>query len=94
MSTGNTSDRENSESSTAGSGSTADRVAAMSDADLAAEYARMLQSVRYSEEKLAALPRPFPPEMRGYRSPSFQLYLDRKYLNRLADEVIARENAR
>ena len=89
----NTSDRTNSESSTPGSGSTADHVTVMSDTELAAEFARMAHVVKTSEEKLAALPRPFPPEMSGYRSPAFHLYLDRKYLNRLANEVISRKNA-
>lgn len=84
----------NKSASNGAAGSTFDQLAAMSDEQLAAEQARMLAVVSEAEKKLAALPRPLPPEMRGYRNPAFHLYLDRKYLWRITGEVLAREKER
>lgn len=79
---------------------TADRLAALSDEALAAEYDRMARAVNEADAELARLrkkkwwqrkPKPLPPELRGYQGPAFQAYLARKSLGPVRCEVIARE---
>lgn len=82
---------------------TADRLAALSDEALAAEYDRMARAVNEADAELARLrkkkwwqrkPKPLPPDLRGYQGPAFQAYLARKSLGHVRREVIAREEGR
>lgn len=75
---------------------TADRLAAASDEALMAEYDRLSAAVDRREKELKALrkkrwwqrkPPPLPEEMRGYRSPGFQLHLTRKALRHVQEEL-------
>lgn len=79
---------------------TADRLAALSDEALSAEYDFMARAVNEADQELARLlkkrwwqrkPKPLPPELRGYQGPAFQAYLARKSLGHVRREVIARE---
>lgn len=79
---------------------TADRLAALSDEALAAEYDFAARAVNEADQELARLrkkkwwqrkPKPLPPELRGYQGPAFQAYLARKSLGHVRSEVIARE---
>ena len=85
--------------------STAERLADMSDAQLAEEYAYAANAVARADATVAAFrPRkrwwqrkpkvtPLPPEQTGYRSPSFQAYLARKSLGYIHQEMRTREKS-
>lgn|GEM_PF-5932722 len=79
---------------------TADRLAAVSDEALLAEYDRLSAAIDRRERELKALrkkrwwqrkPPPLPEEMRGYQSPGFQLHLTRKAFRHVQEEVEYRQ---
>ena len=75
---------------------TADRLAALTDEQLMAEFDRLLAAIDRREAEIAALqkereglkdPPPLPEDQRGYRSPAFQLYQTRKALGYVQAEM-------